>query len=467
VVQALCASAATAGCGLLSRGPLRESPDWFDPTAPRPPVVFVHGAFGSRLRHRTTGAEIWPVGTAELLVSSFPELALPLDPETGDALPDDIVAYELFEGAGVVDFYGSLVTMLVKAGGYLRETPGTPVRGAGPRLYVFLYDWRRDLSQAAAQLDALIEQVRADHGQADLKVDLVGHSSGGLVNRYYLLYGGRTLDPPGLPAPDFSGARKVNRVVAIGVPELGITRAAASLIDGEPLVLSRVYPEVLATSHTTFQLLPSGDDTWLLDASGRPMVADSCNVDVWRELRMSVFDPALRARVGGAAGGRKAGRARVALLERSFERRLARARRFREALRPVPLPAEVPYFSIGGDCMPTQARLLVERLGGEPHVRTQPDQVRWPSPALDYQALMLENGDGTVTRSSVAGRPRWPSAGQRAPLPALNRPWQEFVCASHNQLVVNVDCQRALLRALGEVRTASTGCAPPSARLCG
>jgi pimeloyl-ACP methyl ester carboxylesterase len=452
VVQALCASAALAGCGPLRRRALEDAPAWFDPSLPRPPVIFVHGAFGSRLRHHPSGSEIWPIGVAELVAGRFHQLALPLDPGTGEALADDIVAYDLFEGAGVVEFYGSLVTMLVRAGGYLRETPGTPVGGGPPRLYALLYDWRRDLSRAAAALDMLVEQVRVDHGQSELKVDLVGHSSGGLVVRYYLLHGGRPLDAAGSLTPDFAGAGKVNKVVAIGVPELGIVRAAASLIEGEPVVLTRVLPEVLATSYTTSQLLPHGDDVWLLDAAGKPIAADSCDPAVWKELRMSVFSPALRARVRGAAGSSKAGRARVELLERCFERRLSCARRFREAIRSGSVPAAVPYFAIGGDCRPTQARLLAERRAREPHVRTRPDDVRWRSASLDYHALMLEDGDGTVTRSSVACIPGWPTGDGAVQPPAANRPWQEFVCASHNQLVVNLDCQRALLRALGDQR---------------
>ena len=418
---------------------------------PRPPVVFVHGAFGSRLRNGRTGAEIWPVGLGDLMVSSFDALALPIDPETGEPLPDDIEAVDLFEDAGTVEFYGSLVQMLVSAGGYLRETPGTPVRDERPRFYPCVYDWRRDFSAAAVLLDALIEQVRADHGQPDLKVDLVVHSSGGLIGRYFMLHGGRNLDNLGGRPPDFAGAAKVNRVVAIGVPELGMARAAAALVEGEPVVLNRVYPEVLATAQTTFQLLPHGDDVWLLDARGRPIAGDSCDIGLWREYGMGVFDSPLRARVRSAAGSRQAGWDRLALLEKGFESRLARARQFRQAIRAAPLPSSVPYFSIGGACRPTQARLLIERTAGGKHPRTRPEDVHWRDPGLDYRALMMESGDGTVTRASASCQPDWPVDGQPVAVPAENWPVRTFVCASHNQLVVNVDCQRALLRALGGV----------------
>ena len=449
IVLALGASAAAAGCRVLTPGPLERTPRWFDTDAPRPPVVFVHGAFGSRLCNRRTGREVWPQDLGDLLVSSFDSLALPLDPETGDAAPDDVVADDLFEHAGTVEFYGSLVTMLVEAGGYRRETPGTPVEAGPPRFYALLYDWRRDFSRAARQLDALIEQVRADHGDPSLKVDLVAHSSGGLVARYFMLHGARTLDDGATP-PDFSGAAKVRRVAAIGVPELGIARAAAALVEGEPIVLNRVYPEVLATSHSTFQLLPHGDDVWLLDGEGRAIEGDSCDPELWSEFRMSVFDPALRARVRAQAGSRRAGRARLALLEKGFHFRLERARRFREALRAAPMPPSVAYYSVGGDCRPTQARLLVERTAGDWHARTRPEDVHWRAAGLDYPALMMEGGDGTVTRASAACAPGWPSNGPAPALPAAHWAARDFICASHNQLVAHADCQRALLRALGD-----------------
>lgn len=459
VVQALCASAATAGCSLLTGGPLTSAPRWWDPSRPRPPVVFVHGAFGSQLRNVRTGREIWPVGVGDLLVSSYAELALPIDPDTGDAMPDDVVADDLFDDLGVIEFYGSLVSMLTTAGGYHRAQVGVPVDDASPRLYAFLYDWRRDFSRTAVQLAGFIARIRADHGQPDLKVDLVAHSSGGLIARYFLLYGGRSLDGPPA-APDFSGCDAAARTIGIGVPEIGMTRAAASLVEGEPLVFNRVFPEVLATAHSPFQLLPHGDDVWLVDGVGRPMAGDSCEVELWRELEMGVFDAVVRSRVRRAEAGRAAGRARLALLEKAFAFRLQRARRFRDALRLAPVPARVPYFSIGGDCRATQARLLVESLAGEPRVRTRPDVVRRRSSRIDYERLMRSPGDGMVTRASVTCEPDWQVGAKPVPVPAAGWRSREFVCASHNQLVVNTDCQRALLHALDADVTPAGGVPP-------
>jgi pimeloyl-ACP methyl ester carboxylesterase len=445
VLQALGASVALAGCSLLPANRLERPPRWFQPGPGRPPVIFIHGAFGSRLRDRHTHREIWPIGIADLLVSDYDQLSVSLDPESGDAVADAIEAYDLFDDVGVVEFYGSLVQMLTEVGGYRRAKPDAPVDDDAPRLYALLWDWRRDMSAAARQLDELVEQVRIAHNSPDLKVDLVAHSSGGLVARYFLLHGATPLSQSDPLRPTFAGAAKVDRAVAIGVPELGMTRAVAALVEGEPVVLNRVGPEVLATSASTCQLLPHADSGWLLDAEGRPITADVLDAGTWRSFGMGIFSPEVRSRVRRGSGGGARGRARLSLLERGFERRLLDARRFRAAIRAAPIPQSVAYYTIGGDCRPTQARLLLETQDGTPAIRTWPTDLRAPLAGLDYDALMLEPGDGMVTRSSSSCSP---GGGLDPAPPATDWRWQEYLCASHNRLVVNVACQRALLRAL-------------------
>jgi len=439
-----------AGCGVFSPRRLDEPPRWLEGGRRRPPAVFIHGAFGSRLRNRRNGREIWPIGLADLVVSSFDELELPLDANTGAALPDSIEAYRLFDEAGAVDFYGSMVHMLEAAGGYRVWAAGMEPPADAIPLYPLLYDWRRGFSDVAPELDRLIEQVRADHGDRELKVDLVAHSSGGLIARYFLLYGGRALPEEGMPVPDLGGATKVSRALAIGVPEIGMARAVAALTVGEPIVMNKVGPEILATSLSTFDLLPHGDDVWLLDGRGAPIVADACDPDVWKTHEMGIFNRGVRAQVRERGGGGRSGRRRLDLLERGFLLRLARSRRFRRAVRAVPIPRDIAYFTIGGDCRPTEARLLAEQFMGRPEVKSLPDRVRHPRRGVDYRALMLEPGDGRVTRPSVLAAPAWPVSAEPLPPPANNWPRRLFVCASHNQLTVNIDCQRAMLHALAD-----------------
>jgi hypothetical protein len=449
VLAGLLSAAALTGCSLFETKVLRRPPRGFDSGPARPPVVFVHGAFGSRLRDSRSGREIWPVGSTELLFSNYASLELPLDPDSGEALADAVVAHDVFEEVGNLSFYGSLLEALRLAGGYRRATAGTPVEDGSPCQYAYLYDWRRDFAEAAQGLDALIDQVRQDYAQPDLKVDLVAHSSGGLVARYFMLYGAAPLAAAAASTPTFAGAAKVRRAVAIGVPEIGIARAAQSLVSGEPIGLNRVWPSTLVTSHTPFQLLPHGDDAWLAERSGRLLVADAYEPALWREHRMAIFDSDVRSRARHDHGGGAAGRAHVALLERAFVARLERARRFRDAIRAAPLPAGLPYYVIAGSCRPTLGRLVVEPSGRRRYVRSAPLDIHWPEQGVDYTRLMLEPGDGMVTLASARARPTRPTAAQPSYRPALDAQGERLVCASHNQLAVNRDCQRALLLALG------------------
>lgn len=449
VLGGLLSSAALAGCGLVRRRPLSEPPEGFDPTVWRPPVVFVHGAFGSRLHDRASGREIWPVGTQELLFSDYASLESPLEPATGEDLPDAVVATAVFEEAGSLDFYGSLLEALALAGGYRRAEPGTAVDDGRPRQYAYLYDWRKDLASAARGLDAYIAQVQRDHGDPGLKVDLVVHSSGGLLARYFLLYGDRPLAGSGPFVPSFRGIARVRRVVAIGVPEIGLAYAVNSLVAGETVGLNRIWPSTLATCDAPFQLLPHGDDAWLIGSDGRSMPHDAFEPSFWREHRLSVFNPLVRDHARHLRGGGAAGRAHLATLERAFDLRLARARRFRDALRAAPLPRELPYFVVAGDCRSTLARLVLETRGERTFVRSAPGEVRWPQRGVPYLRLMLEPGDGVVTAASARAKPRIPPPGLPRTPAVISPRWERLVCASHNQLVVNLDTQRALLRALG------------------
>ena len=74
-------------------------------------------------------------------------------------------------------------------------TAGTPAPKGERRLYVFPYVWRQDNVEQARGLEALIGAIRADYGDATLRVDIVAHSMGGLIARYYLRHGPRVASP--------------------------------------------------------------------------------------------------------------------------------------------------------------------------------------------------------------------------------------------------------------------------------
>ncbi len=115
-----------------------------------------------------------------------------------------------------------------------------------------------------ALLDRLIQQVRVDHGEPHLQVDIIGHSMGGLIARYYSRYGTRDL----LDGNEFevtqAGARKVRRLILVGTPNLDFVEAMHSLIVGGNLGFRGTYPEVITTMPAIYQLYPHALHQWCI-----------------------------------------------------------------------------------------------------------------------------------------------------------------------------------------------------------
>lgn len=100
--------------------------------------------------------------------------------------------------------------------------------GLGP-LYGFEYWTLGKVTTAARRLGVLVEEVCARHGAA--KVDLVGHSMGGVVARTYVSL--------------FGGAERVRHLVTIGSPHHGTSMAKLGL--GWPTVELDASSELLRT----------------------------------------------------------------------------------------------------------------------------------------------------------------------------------------------------------------------------
>lgn len=95
--------------------------------------------------------------------------------------------------------YEGLIGSFVNAG-YIES-------GTEQNLFVFPYDWRKPLDTLADRLDTYINNLTLPPNE---KVNLVGHSMGGLIARAYV---------------QKYGDAKVNQVVTVGSPHLGAVRA--------------------------------------------------------------------------------------------------------------------------------------------------------------------------------------------------------------------------------------------------
>ncbi|MEJ5255540.1 MAG: alpha/beta fold hydrolase [Acidimicrobiales bacterium] len=101
-----------------------------------------------------------------------------------------------------------------------------------------------DIAQTSVPLGSLVDQVRAQTGAA--KVDLIGHSQGGLVARYYVKYLG--------------GASKVDRVISLGAPHYGTYVANIADILGFGSCIGVIACEQMAIGSSFLNELNAGPD---------------------------------------------------------------------------------------------------------------------------------------------------------------------------------------------------------------
>ncbi|GJM09359.1 MAG: hypothetical protein DHS20C11_16350 [Lysobacteraceae bacterium] len=316
----------------------------------QPPVILVHGILGARLADSESGKEAWFGSLGRLAFSNYSELALSIDPDTLEPVPSGLQTSGLADKAAGQDYYGNVIEILKTAGGYEQGEPGVAAQASDRRYYVFTYDWRQDNVVSAQRLADLVDQIKVDYADPSLQVDIIAHSMGGLITRYYLRYGRLdTLNDNRFPV-NYAGAKHVRRVLLLGTPNLGSVSSLHAFIEGRKVGFRAIPTEVLATMPSVYQLFPHNLHNWLITPSGKPLNRDIFKVRIWRSFKWSIFDPEVRARVIKQAPDEAAGQAWLDMMERYFEKRLERARRFVWSLT-VPVPeAEYQLVVFGGDC---------------------------------------------------------------------------------------------------------------------
>lgn len=444
IAAGLCAG----GCARFRQPPLsalyRPTRDSLD----QPPLIVIPGTFGSRLRDRRSGIEIWPGTAADLVASDYRGLELDIDPDTLEPEAADIEAYDVFAAGLGRDFYGQVLGTLEQVGGYTRCGACEAPRAGRRNFYVYPYDFRLDNVRAVFGLHELIGRIRAGYGDPRLPVDVLAHSNGGLVARYYARYGTAELPETGAFVPAGTGASAIRRLLLVGTPNLGTIQPVLALLRGEEVGLRRIPQEVVATWNGGMQTMPHPALPWLLDASGRALDRGLYDVGTWRELGWSVFDPRVAERTIRRHGGGAAGRRHLGVLREYLAKHLRRARRFMESLA-IPAPgAEPSLYVFGGDCELTLARVVLEDTGERFVARERVAEIAARVPGLDYEALMFEPGDTVVTRASLLGRSTLNVAAPRSEIESLPVAQSVFLCERHQQLTGNPSFQDNLLNTL-------------------
>ena len=416
----------------------------------QPPVIFVHGVLGSKLKDSDTQEDLWPGAVSRLLLHNYADIAYDINPENLEPFPSKAVAYEISDGAAGKDFYGKIVRTLSETGGYKLCKIGEKVNPKRKNYYVFHYDWRQDNVISAGQLADFIEQIRLDYNDPQLKVDIVAHSMGGLITRYYMRYGKQDV----IGDNDFDqklngyGAERVRRVILLGTPNLGSVKTLNLFIQGVDIGINQIGTETLASMPSLYQLFPHPLVDWIVKSDGKSLDRDLYDIRVWRSFQWSIFDPQVRQRVLERFEDKAVGEKHLLVMDQYFEKNLERARRFVWSLS-IPLPEKHPKLTIfGGGCTLTPARIIVEEVNGESMVRMFPKEITKPVSGINYDALLLEPGDGSVTKASLLGRNTLDPSVKRHKY--INVPIKQsfFLCESHNSLTGNLNFQDNLLNTL-------------------
>lgn len=439
---AACASRVRPGVGLAYDEARRS--------AVTPPLVLIPGAFGSTLRDLRTGEEIWPASDAQLLLGNYTALELPIDEHTLEPLAGGHGPGRVFrEGLGR-DFYGQVLDTLRRDGGYVRcEAGAAPLCEPSRALYVYVYDFRLDIPHAARGLAELIDRIRTDFSDPALQVDILAHSNGGLLARYYALYEKADLPPEGEPLqPTRAGAANIRRLLQVGTPNLGTLQPVLSYLRGEEIGLRHIPAEVIATCTGAPQLMPHPSVPWLVAMDGHAIDVGLYDIETWREFGWSLYDPAIAARTVARHGGGAEGKRYLEVLKEYMAKHLRRGRRFAESLAVPPDPRDVRPYVFGGDCELTLARLVAESTGGRLRARERIADIAAPMPGIDYEAVMFEPGDTVVTRSSLLGRRSLDVAAPRSPVEPLRIANSVFLCERHQQLTGNPSFLDNVLHAL-------------------
>jgi len=378
----------------------------------RNPIIAIPGILGSSLLDVPSGVSAWGAFEPGAANPANPDgarmIALPIRDEKLSRLSDEVEPAGVLEKvhielAGIpidIQAYAGILSTL-GAGGYRDRALGLAGEiDYGDRHFTcfqFAYDWRRDNVESARKLrDFILEQreyVRAEYrerfgvDEPNVRFDIATHSMGGLVTRYFLMYGGQDLPADGsLPELTWEGAELVERVVLIGTPNAGSATAFRELVEGSQLapVLPYYSPALMGTFPSVYQLLPR--------PRHRPVVFDGD-----AKQPVDILEPAVWERMGwGLAAPSEAGMLEVLMPEiadaaerreiaiRVQGRMLSRAKDFMRALdRPAQLPSHVKLYLVAGDAEQTPQRVSVSSVDGR------------------IDGIETGAGDGTVLRSSV------------------------------------------------------------------
>ena len=371
----------------------------------RNPIIIVHGFLGSNLIDKKTGKNLWGefrgidglgVSDEKIRALAIPmQIGKPLKELNDDTVPNGMLDTVTVKICGIPfteSVYLNLVDILQSGGFQAEGLPLAPGRTYNT-LFQFAYDWRRDLQWNAEKLHQFIlekrkyiqEQYKIMYGikDYDVQFDLIGHSMGGLLSRYYLRFG--TADLPTesqKPEITWAGSKYVDRLFILGTPNAGYLDTILEMQSGTD---TPPFPAaLLGTWPTYYQMMPVPSRRSVVYADDPGKAVDMFDVNIWIKMKWGLADPkqddVLKILLPNV---QDANQRRLIALDH-LEKCLKRAKRFIEVMAIKASPPEgVRLYLVLGNAVKTTNRATADSQTGELKV-------------IEYAP-----GDGKVTKSSA------------------------------------------------------------------
>ena len=361
----------------------------------RRPVILIHGLLGAKLEDQSTGDEFWGTFSPTLPGhDSLKLLSVPMSPglplrelsnNTHASFLLDTVSIRVMGMEFSTLAYGPLVDTIRKAG-YVQEGSKEQLEdGRCPTFFIFYYDWRRSIAENAAELGKFIRAKQAQLGEEyrmrygivpePIRFDLMGHSMGGLIGRYYMRYGETPL-PEAPDAPDpaitWAGAKNVGKLIQVGTPNAGYLDTVLELVNGLRLQPGApLYPAtVIGTFPSYYEMMPFPQFAAVRKAvSGksedesvaRGEAVDLYDVNTWVKYKWGLANPAADADLQWLLPNVATPQERRDIALDHLGKCLNSAKRIASMLStPDPTDSEVFQMVFIGDSVPTSSIALVD-----------------------------------------------------------------------------------------------------------
>ena len=384
---------------------LAQAPDY-----ERNPVIVIPGILGSRLVEEESRRVVWGTIDSRSTNPNDPEIAAllaspmvegaPLASLRDNVVSDGPLARLKIRFLGIpiqVNAYEDILVTL-GVGGY-RDPSREEVEYANDHYncFQFDFDWRRDITESVVLLHEFIQQQaeisrenskrRFGIDNPDIKFDIVAHSMGSLVLRYYLRYGTQPLPEDGsLPELTWEGAKYIERAIMIAPPNQGSTLTLKELLAGSKFssFLPIYPPAVLGTMPAVYQLLPRTRTGLVVQKQDPSKTLDLFDPAVWEELEWGLTAPDQDELLQAMLPDAPDRETRVRIANEHRRKCLIRAKKLHAALDlPATPPPGLQLHLFAGSSEPTVEKMVVDMETGE------------------FEFPYKVAGDGTVTRTSA------------------------------------------------------------------